>query len=98
MSYNYPPPSEEWRNSPYRPNGFAVSALVLGILSVVLLWVPVVGMLLAVLAIIFGAIGHSKYRRYPNIEGRGMSITGVVLGIVSIVIYVIIIVAVILNS
>ncbi|MBO9128117.1 DUF4190 domain-containing protein [Bacillus sp. 165] len=59
-------------------NGSAVTALVLGIIGVVIGFIPYIGWLMApvwLLAIIFGAIGmRKKYK-------RGMSLTGLILGI-----------------
>jgi uncharacterized membrane protein YvbJ len=52
-----------------RTSGFAIAALVLGILGV------------SVLAIIFGAIGINQTGKDPNLKGRGMAVAGLVLGI-----------------
>ena len=68
-------------------NGFAIAALIIGILSIIPIfywWVP------QILAIIFGAIGLSKAKKTGT--GRGMSIAGLVLGIVAIVIVIIVII------
>ena len=54
-----------------RGNGFAVTALVCGILG---FFVPGLGLL----SIIFGAIGRSK-----KYKGRGMALTGMILGLVN---------------
>jgi thiamine transporter ThiT len=62
----------------------AVAALVLGILSIVLSWIPYVDFVLAVLAIIFGAVGLSAANKRGG-AGKGMAITGLVLGVVTIV-------------
>ncbi|ETI70219.1 hypothetical protein [Neobacillus vireti] len=59
-------------------NGLAVAGLVLGIIAVVLNWVPFLPYILGVLAIIFGAVGMRKTIK------RGMSITAIILGVVSI--------------
>jgi len=66
-------------------NGFPNAALILGILAIVLFWFPVVNFILAVLAIIFGAISLQG-------EHRGRAITGLVLGIISLVIEIILVV------
>lgn len=84
MSYTPEPAAE---HAPRRGNGFAVTALVLGIIALVLAFIPVVNLVsfvLAALAIIFGIVGlvASGKRR----SGKGMSITGIVLGAVAIVI------------
>ena len=59
-------------------NGLAVSALVLGIIGLVLYWVPLIPWPLAILAIIFGAIGVKKQIK------KGFAITGIVTGIVTV--------------
>lgn len=67
-------------------SGFSVAALVLGIIGVVLCWVPVLGLLLGVLAAIFGGMGYFKTR-------GGMAIAGLVLGAITVVIGVIVVAA-----
>jgi hypothetical protein len=48
-------------SAPVAPrNGFGVTALVLGIVGTVFSWVPVLGLILAVLAVVFGALGYSR--------------------------------------
>ena len=41
-------------------NGLAVTALVLGIVALVLSWIPFLPYPLAILAIVFGVIGRNK--------------------------------------
>ena len=62
-------------------NGFAITALILGIIS--LLLSP-----LSILAIIFGGVGIGQTGPNSNYKGRGMAIAGLVLGIVAIVLWV----------
>jgi hypothetical protein len=62
-------------------NGIAVAALVCGIVSVVVGWIPVlfaIGAVLAVLAIIFGIVGLRRAR--SSGRRRGLAITGLVTG------------------
>lgn len=72
------------------PKGFAVTSMVLGIVSLV---IPYGGIITAILAIIFGAVSRSR-----NDGGRGMAIAGLVCGIVALVLWVIVIIAVAANS
>jgi len=51
-------------------NGYAVTALVLGLVSLFLSWFPGVDWVLGALAIIFGAVGISTARRRGG-AGRG---------------------------
>ena len=59
------------------PKGLAITSMVLGIVSLV---IPFVGLLTAILAIIFGAVSRSH-----NEGGRGMAIAGIVCGIIALV-------------
>lgn len=60
-------------------NGLGVTALVLGIIGLVLFAVPFIPYPLAILAIIFGAISLRKPVK------KGFGITGVVTGIITII-------------
>jgi len=62
-----------------RTSGMAVAALVMGIIGFLFFG------FLSILAIIFGAIGMSQTNKDPNLKGRGMAVTGLVLGIISII-------------
>ena len=65
-------------------NGFGVAALVLGIIAIVLAFIPVIGVVAFVLgglALILGIVGVTRKGR-----PRGMSIAGLVLGLVSLIV------------
>ncbi|HTR50766.1 MAG TPA: hypothetical protein VMJ10_08680 [Kofleriaceae bacterium] len=66
----YPPPPQG--------NGMAVAAMVLGILAIVLCWIPFLNWGLALLAIIFGALGIGAANKRGS--GKGMAIAGLVCG------------------
>jgi len=66
-----------------KTDGISIAAMVCGILAFV---VPTVGIVLAILAIVFGGIGMGRTRRNPELKGRGMAITGLVLGILAFVV------------
>jgi len=55
----------------------AIAALVMGIVGLIFFG-P-----LAILAIIFGAIGLGQTGKDPNLKGRGMAVAGLVLGIIA---------------
>ncbi|MEQ2527880.1 DUF4190 domain-containing protein [Bacillaceae bacterium CLA-AA-H227] len=65
-------------NQVQQGNGLAVTALVLGIVGLVLGWVPVLPYPLGILAIIFGFIGMRKPIK------KGLAITGLITGIITI--------------
>ncbi len=67
-------------------SGLAIASLVTGILSVILLFIPIIPQLLAVAAIITGIIGIKKKQGV-------MAIIGLVLGSLSIVMTILVIVA-----
>lgn len=72
-------------------NGFGVAALVVGIIAVLLAWLPIINIgaiVLGVIAVILGILGVRK-----KWAGKGMSIAGIVLGAVAILLSVIILVA-----
>ncbi|MGW5733128.1 MULTISPECIES: DUF4190 domain-containing protein [Streptomyces] len=76
--------SDHYAQSPehsgMRPsNGMAITALVLGILAILLFWTVIGGALLGLLAVIFGIIGARKARGGRAPYGK-MSIIGAVLG------------------
>jgi hypothetical protein len=76
---------QQWRQRMSQPagtvSGLAVASLVCGILAFF-----VFGIVLGILAIIFGGVALSKIRKNPEVSGRGMAIAGLVLGIVATVV------------
>jgi hypothetical protein len=65
-------------------NGKATAGLVLGIVGFVLCWVPVLGFLVGIPAIVFSAIALSK------VASKGKPITGLTLGAVTVLLNVIV--------
>ncbi|MEU8760883.1 DUF4190 domain-containing protein [Streptomyces sp. NPDC048659] len=83
-SYGYPPSSPYpaygqpgWQQAP--ANGMGTTAMVLGIVAVVGFCFYGLGVVLGVLALIFGIIGLKKVNR-GEANNRGMAIAGIVLG------------------
>jgi hypothetical protein len=66
-----------------RTDGMSIAAMVCGIVGIV---IPVTGIILSILAIIFGGIGMGRTSRNTELKGRGMAIAGLVLGIVGLLI------------
>ncbi|MEW4308051.1 DUF4190 domain-containing protein [Rossellomorea marisflavi] len=60
-------------------NGLAVSALVLGIIGLVLFLIPFLPYPLAIMAIVFGVIGRKKQVK------KGLALTGIITGIITLV-------------
>lgn len=74
-------------------NGMGTAALVVGIIAVVMCW-NFLGIVLGVLAIIFGGVGLGRANR-GEANNRGAAMTGLILGIVALVLLVVLVVAVI---
>ena len=67
-----------------------IAALVFGILGILTCWwLPIVGLVIGLLALIFGIVGRGRARR--GLAGNGgMALTGLLLGILSIIVNIII--------
>jgi lysylphosphatidylglycerol synthetase-like protein (DUF2156 family) len=75
-------------------NGLAVASLVLGIVGLVLAFIPIIGVvawILGPLAIIFGFAGRSRAKRgAPN---GGMAMAGLIMGIITVAIAIVWVIA-----
>lgn len=68
-----------------RSNGIATASLVLGIISIIAFWAFGLGVLLGILAVIFGVMGRNRARDVPGTPHGGRAQAGLVLGILGIV-------------
>lgn len=66
-------------------NGMGIAALVLGLFALALSWTIIGGLLLGLLALIFGLIGRARAKRGEATNG-GLSIAGAVVGVVGLLI------------
>ena len=68
--------------------GFAVAAMVLGIISAVTIIIPglgLLGLICGVIAIILGVVGKNTIERSNGeLTGTGMATAGIVLGIITV--------------
>lgn len=89
----YPP------QQPQGGSGLAITALVFGILALLLCWTVFGGIILGLIALVVGLIAASKAKK-GTAKGRGMAITGIVLGVLGLLISIgfIVVAAVFLNS
>lgn len=80
-------------------NGLGTAALVLGILAVVTSWTVFGGVVLGILAIVFGIVGRGRARR-GEATNKGSATAGLVLGAIGLLLSVALIVlgASVLNS
>ena len=68
-------------------SGMAVAGMVLGILSLLLFWASLLAPLLAIMGIVFSAIGLSQGSK-PGWTGTGMAVAGLVCSLITAVIWV----------
>jgi hypothetical protein len=73
-------------------NGAAVASLPLGILALIFFWAQALAVVLAVLGIVFGALGRQRARSGGG--SQGVATAGLVISIVALVLAIIIILAV----
>ncbi|MDP9452736.1 MAG: DUF4190 domain-containing protein [Actinomycetota bacterium] len=66
-------------------NGVGIAALVVGIVALVLSWIPFLGLLLAIVAVVLGIVGIRKASR-GMATNKGMAIAGLVTGGVALLI------------
>ncbi|WP_373558000.1 DUF4190 domain-containing protein [Paenibacillus sp. XY044] len=66
-----------------KTNGKAITSMVLGILSVMILYI---GFILGILAIIFAALSFKELKRGYE-QGKGMAIAGLVCGIIGVLLW-----------
>lgn len=87
--YGYPPPNDPGSPHAYkRPaarNGLAITSLVLGILALATSWLTLPGIILGLLAVIFGGIGIARGRA-DRVSNKGMAIAGLITGVLGLVI------------
>ena len=74
-------------------NGLAIAALACGVLSLIVVWfLGWLGIILAILSVVFGALGMKKSKQTGS--GNGLAVAGLVCGIISLAICIIAIIIV----
>ncbi|MDN3270645.1 DUF4190 domain-containing protein [Streptomyces sp. MA15] len=68
-----------------RRNGFGIAALVLGIVGALLFWTAIGGIVLGLLAVVFGVLGFRRGKRGVATNGT-MAVIGAVLGALALVV------------
>ena len=68
-----------------KTSGLAITSMILGIVSLILGWIPILGWIIFSLAIIFGIIALTKISKDENLEGKGMAIAGIVMGAIPLI-------------
>ena len=81
--------------TPPKTSAMAITSLVLGCCAIPFLFVCLLGLPLAIAAIVFGYLAKGEIRRSSNsLTGDGMALTGLILGYVTIGLCIVLIVAV----
>lgn len=84
-----PPPSP----LPRQTCGLAIASLVLGIVSVPTICCCGVGLVAAILAVVFGHVAMNQIRRSEGrLNGKGMAVAGLVIGYASVAIQILVII------
>ena len=84
MSYIDDHPPHPQHNNVDLPKGSAVAGMVCGIVSIVLCYVPILGLVLGIVGTAISAQTINAVKR-GEAGGKGMAITGLVCGIVGLV-------------
>ncbi len=71
-------------------SGFAIASLILGIVSIIIGWIPVVGWILSLAGLIIGIIAIGSINKKRNLEGKGFAIAGTTLSSVALIIWILI--------
>jgi hypothetical protein len=66
-------------------DGVAVAALIVGILAILVSWIPVLGAIGGIVALVLGLVGRSRIKK-RGARGNGMAVTGIATGAVAIAI------------
>jgi hypothetical protein len=86
--YGPPPPTHHEYGQPKPGNGKAVTALTLGILSIIFFWLTVLDLALIIPAVVFGVLGLGD-AKVRNSGGRGQAIAGLICAAVAVVLIVV---------
>jgi len=73
-----------------KQKGISIAGMVLGICSIVFIWVPILDWILAIVGLILSIVALSKIKKEPaKYDGKGMAIAGLVTSIIALVILVV---------
>lgn len=62
----------------------AIVSLVLGIAGLVLFWVPLIGLVLGIVALVLGLKAKKDSEQQPSVYGgKGLALAGLILGVIS---------------
>ena len=86
------PPQGTWQagapaGQPPATNGLAVAAMIIGILALLVSWIPFVGLLGVVggaVALLLGLLGRGRAKKVAN--GGGLAVTGIITGLLAVLV------------
>ena len=81
--YPSPPPYSAYPQPPGR-NGLALTGLILGVVALVLAWVPVIGIILGILGVVFAGVGLRQTSRQVG-GGRRLAVGGLVCAVFAVI-------------
>ncbi len=94
----FPPYGAPYRQAAWpRSNGVATAAFVVGVIAIVLSWVPLFDIVLAAPAVILGGLGVTRANRMEGM-GKGLAIAGLILGAISILVTLVMLAVVVATS
>lgn len=80
------PGSQAYPYAVQQTEGMCVAALILGLLSLVLIFIPILSWILGLMGIVLGALGIKSVRENAGFKtGYGMGLAGLILGVVGLV-------------
>lgn len=92
-AYSAQPPPDPGSRYPVSPrNGFGTTALVTGVVGLLVAWIPIIGFLgfiLGTIAVIFGAIAIFRAHK-DHVTSKGLAYSGTILGVVAFVVSIIV--------
>lgn len=74
-----------------KTSGMAIASLILGILSIMLGWIPVLGWLIILVGLGLGIAALVKISKNENLKGKGLAIAGIVLSGLALFLFVILV-------
>jgi hypothetical protein len=81
-TYGYPPQYPVHHAYQLPADGLGIASMVLGICAVIFWWIPIVGLVVAVVAVPLAVVGLRRTMAPATHRLKGFSITGLVTGLV----------------
>lgn len=67
-------------------NGIAIAGMIVGIISLITCWVPIIPVVLGILGLVFGIKGYNASKTFSDFRGRGPGIAGMICGSIGLII------------